>query len=45
MVHVEMRLENGETCTAQVAHDAAMFRTGESVHVSWNEADELRLPE
>jgi ABC-type Fe3+/spermidine/putrescine transport system ATPase subunit len=45
MVHIEMRLESGETCTAQIAHDAAMFRTGESVHVDWNEADELRFPD
>jgi len=44
IVHVEMRLESGETCTAQFAHDAAMFRTGESVLVDWNEADELKFP-
>jgi ABC-type Fe3+/spermidine/putrescine transport system ATPase subunit len=44
MVHVEMRLESGEICTAQIAHDAVVFRTGESVYVSWNEADELKFP-
>ena len=45
VVHVQARLESGETCTAQTAHDAAPFRPGDAVHVSWNEAEELRFPE
>ena len=44
VVHLEIGLDSGEICTAQMAHDAAMFSDGEAVHVSWNEADELRLP-
>jgi ABC-type Fe3+/spermidine/putrescine transport system ATPase subunit len=43
LVHVEMRLESGESCTVQMPHDAAAFRSGESVHVSWSESDELRF--
>jgi ABC-type Fe3+/spermidine/putrescine transport system ATPase subunit len=43
VVHVEMRLEGGEICTVQMPHDAAMFRTGETVHLHWSEADELRF--
>jgi len=44
VIHVETRLESGETCTVQMQHDAEVFRTGESVHVGWSEADELRFP-
>ena len=43
-MYVETRLESGETCTAQLAAGAA-FRPGDAVHLSWNAADELRLPE
>jgi ABC-type Fe3+/spermidine/putrescine transport system ATPase subunit len=45
VVHVETRLESGETCTAQAAHDEAPFRPGDPVHVFWNDAEELRLPD
>jgi spermidine/putrescine transport system ATP-binding protein len=43
VVLVEARLDSGETCTAQIAHDAAVYRAGESVQMSWSEADELRF--
>jgi ABC-type Fe3+/spermidine/putrescine transport system ATPase subunit len=43
MVHVEARLDSGEICTAQVAHDAATLRAGEAVSIGWNAADELRF--
>ena len=45
MVHVEARLENGETCSAQAVNGAAAFAPGEAVYISWNKTDELRLPE
>jgi ABC-type Fe3+/spermidine/putrescine transport system ATPase subunit len=45
LVHVEARLESGESVTAQVASGAAVFSPGESVHVWWSPADELRFPE
>jgi spermidine/putrescine transport system ATP-binding protein len=43
VVHVEVRLDSGESCTAQLPHDAPAFRAAESVHVGWSEADELKL--
>ncbi len=49
LAHVEARLKNGETCTAQIStnqvstHDDAPFRAGDCVHLSWNPADELRF--
>ncbi|HEY1760136.1 MAG TPA: ABC transporter ATP-binding protein [Bryobacteraceae bacterium] len=42
-VHVEARLDSGEICTAQVAHDAATLRAGEAVSIGWSAADELRF--
>jgi hypothetical protein len=44
MVYVEARLENGDTCSAQAVNGATAFAPGEAVHVTWNKADELRLP-
>ena len=41
--HFTIRLEGGEVVTAQVAA-AAQRRPGETVRVSWDAADELRLP-
>jgi spermidine/putrescine transport system ATP-binding protein len=43
MVYVEARLESGETCSAQALNGAAGFQAGETVHVSWDAADEVRL--
>ncbi len=43
VVHVEARLEGGETCTAQVSAECAPFRAGDAIHLWWNEADELRF--
>jgi len=42
-VYVEARLESGETCSAQASNGAAGFQAGETVHVSWDSADEVRL--
>ena len=41
--HIAIQLESGEIITAQTTANAA-FATGETVHVSWDPADELRLP-
>ena len=42
-IQVRLRLENGEEVKAQMPRAAGMFRTGESVRVSWNAADEMRF--
>jgi len=44
VTHVEVRLESGESCTAQVPAGGACFQAGEAIHLGWNEADELRFP-
>jgi ABC-type Fe3+/spermidine/putrescine transport system ATPase subunit len=41
--HLAIRLESGEAVTAQTAASAAS-NIGETVHVSWDPADELRFP-
>jgi spermidine/putrescine transport system ATP-binding protein len=41
--HVEMKVESGEICIAQVAENTR-FQVGEAVHLLWNESDELRFP-
>jgi len=44
VMHVETRLESGETCTAQVfANGSEPFRAGEPVHLCWDASDELRF--
>jgi len=43
-VHVEARLEGGETMVAQIAADGQGFVEGESVHLWWSSKDELRFP-
>jgi len=45
MVYVEARLESGETCSAQASNGTSAYAMGDSVHISWDEADELRLPQ
>jgi spermidine/putrescine transport system ATP-binding protein len=46
MVHFEARLDSGETCMAQMMNGGAVaFQQGDCVHVSWNENDEVRLPQ
>jgi ABC-type Fe3+/spermidine/putrescine transport system ATPase subunit len=42
--YVEIQLENGDTCSAQALNGAPVFAPGEPVHISWDTADELRLP-
>ncbi len=42
--HVKHSLASGEICTVQAPADGAPFQVGETVHLCWNEADELRLP-
>ena len=44
MSHVDLALEGGELCTVQIPAEAQAFRAGETVHISWNQADELRFP-
>jgi ABC-type Fe3+/spermidine/putrescine transport system ATPase subunit len=41
--HVQTRLINGASCTAEVAQSACDFSPGDSVHIWWNPADELRI--
>ncbi len=41
--HFTIQLDGAETLTVQTAPSAA-YRCGETVHVSWDPADELRLP-
>lgn len=43
-VHVEAKLEGGESVIAQIAADAQGFDEGEAVHIGWNPEDELRFP-
>jgi spermidine/putrescine transport system ATP-binding protein len=43
IVHVEMRLEGGQTCTVQLRDRDRSFESGDAVHVSWQAADELPL--
>jgi ABC-type Fe3+/spermidine/putrescine transport system ATPase subunit len=46
VAHVEMRLETGEICTAQVStHGDPPFQPGDPVHLCWNPSDELRFAE
>ena len=44
VLHVRLTLASGGSCTAQALADAAPLRTGDGVHLYWNESDELRLP-
>jgi ABC-type Fe3+/spermidine/putrescine transport system ATPase subunit len=41
--HVQTRLSNGAACTAEIAQSACDFSPGDSVHIWWNPADELRI--
>ena len=43
-VHVLLKLESGESATAELTGAEADFRTGELVHVNWSSADEMRFP-
>jgi ABC-type Fe3+/spermidine/putrescine transport system ATPase subunit len=45
MSHVEVGLESGGACTAQVSAECAPFQIGEAVHLWWSETDELRFAE
>jgi ABC-type Fe3+/spermidine/putrescine transport system ATPase subunit len=44
-VHVLLKLETGESATAELTGTAADFRPGELVHVNWSSADEMRFPQ
>jgi ABC-type Fe3+/spermidine/putrescine transport system ATPase subunit len=43
-VQVLVRLAGGEQAVAQVSRNCATFTAGESVHISWSPADEMRFP-
>jgi ABC-type Fe3+/spermidine/putrescine transport system ATPase subunit len=45
VVHVETRLDSGETCIVQTPREDAPFQPGDIVHLGWNVSDEARLPE
>jgi spermidine/putrescine transport system ATP-binding protein len=42
-LHVETHLANGVPCIAEIAQNGCEFAPGDSVHVWWNAADELRI--
>jgi ABC-type Fe3+/spermidine/putrescine transport system ATPase subunit len=42
-IHVEARLESGESLIAQVSRLNGQFRAGDSVHVWWHPGDEIAL--
>ncbi len=44
-VQVQAQLASGSTVTVSLPRDADAFQPGEAVFVSWNRAEELRLPE
>jgi spermidine/putrescine transport system ATP-binding protein len=44
-VHVEIRLDSGETCSVQTSNGAAAFAAGDAVHLTWRQSDELRFSE
>src|SRR5215831_1845254 len=44
-VHIEIRLDNGETCSVQTSHVSGSFSAGDVVHVTWYSGDELRFSE
>lgn len=44
-IHVEARLETGESLVAQVAATERGFEEGSAVHVSWSARDEVRFSE
>jgi spermidine/putrescine transport system ATP-binding protein len=43
VVHVEVRLADGQTLVAEVAHHDNSFAIGDPVHVWWRHSDELTL--
>jgi spermidine/putrescine transport system ATP-binding protein len=43
-LHVETRLDSGETLTAEVSRFDGSYCPGERVHVRWEKRDELALP-
>jgi len=44
-VHVEARLEDGQTVVAEISRAEDNFMPGEAVYVCWNPSDELTFPE
>ncbi len=42
-LHVDTRLANGASCTAEIGQHDCDFAPGDSVHIWWNPADELRI--
>lgn len=44
-MHVEARIESGESVIAEIPSSGCKFSEGESVHIWWNPSDELRLPQ
>ena len=43
-VHLRTKLEDGSACTAEMAQQECDFQAGERVYLSWNTADEFRVP-
>jgi ABC-type Fe3+/spermidine/putrescine transport system ATPase subunit len=43
-VQIEVELGNGAACVAQMGTTAGAYRPGDCIHLSWNPADEIRMP-
>ncbi len=43
-IHVRTRLESGDLAVAEIPRGEEVFSSGDSVHVCWHPADELRFP-
>ena len=44
-VHVQMRLASGEEAVAELPPGETTFQPGDTVHVNWSSADEMRFPQ
>ncbi|MGA8029942.1 MAG: ABC transporter ATP-binding protein [Bryobacteraceae bacterium] len=42
-VHLQARLSDGASCTAELARHESGFQAGETIHVWWRSSDELRF--
>jgi ABC-type Fe3+/spermidine/putrescine transport system ATPase subunit len=42
-MHIEARLESGESMVAQRPYDGEIFQAGDLVHLWWNASDEVRF--
>jgi spermidine/putrescine transport system ATP-binding protein len=43
-IHLNAKLENGSACVAEMAQQECDFNPGEHIYLSWQAADEFRVP-